>query len=70
MFSKHRPLLLKRSDKIKNQDVRGKTLVRDVIYTTTRLKFKYEGHLARGNKTKWHHKATFWAPFGHKGKRG
>ncbi len=61
---------LKRDHKIKNQVIRGKTLTRDVIYTTTRLKFKYAGHLARTNNTRWHHKVTFWTPFGHKGKVG
>ena len=55
--------------KIRNRTLKEKIGTVDIGYVITKIKYKYAGHLARTNGTKWHKATTEWTPY-EKRKRG
>ena len=49
-------------DKIRNEIIRERTKVKDVIRTTTEMKNKWAGHVARMNDNRWAKTTTEWIP--------
>ena len=49
-------------DKIRNEVVRSKTQVKDIIEKVQNMKCQWAGHLARMNNNKWAKKTTEWTP--------
>ena len=60
---------VKRTDKISSNNIRYKTKVQNVTLKIKRLKWKWSGHMIRGNE-KWAKIVTQWYPRGGKRKRG
>jgi hypothetical protein len=49
-------------DRKKNEEIRHKTGMRGVLNTADRLKWKWGGHVARLDHTRWTHRLTMWDP--------
>jgi hypothetical protein len=49
-------------DRKKNEEIRHKTGMRDILNMTDRLKWKWGGHVARLDHTRWIHRLTMWDP--------
>ena len=49
-------------DKVKNIDLREKTKVRDIIHEIKTKKWRWAGHLARRQDSRWTHRVTEWTP--------
>ena len=59
-----------RRDKIRNEDVRARTKVKDINEKAEEAKGQWAGHLARMNTSKWARKTTEWTPREGKRARG
>ena len=59
-----------RRDKIRNEIIRGRTKVRDVIETTIEKKSRWAGHVARMRSERWAKVTTEWTPRESKRTRG
>ena len=46
-------LNIRKTDKIKNKNIRALTNIKDVGYIVKRAKFRYAGHMGRTKKDKW-----------------
>ena len=64
-----RMLNLKKSDRLKNRVIRNKTKVLDITCKIRRLKWRWAGHMIRG-QDKWSKIVTRWYPREGKRKRG
>ena len=51
-----------RKDRVRNEDLRNKTNVRDIIQEIKTKKWRWAGHLARRCDNRWTHKITEWTP--------
>ena len=51
-----------RRDRIRNEDIRKKTKVDDIVEKAEKSKGQWAGHLARMNTNKWARKLTEWTP--------
>ncbi|CAF4805726.1 unnamed protein product [Pieris macdunnoughi] len=60
---------IKRKDKVRSSNIRGKTKVQDITLKIRRQKWKWAGHMIRG-KDKWSKIITQWYPRDGKRKRG
>jgi hypothetical protein len=49
-------------DRKKNEEIRHKTGMRDVLSTADRPKWKWGDHVARLDHTSWTHRLTMWDP--------
>jgi hypothetical protein len=47
-------------DRKKNEEIRHKTGMRDVLNTADRLKWKWGGHVMRLDHTRWTHRLRMW----------
>lgn len=58
-------LNVKQRDRMRNNEIRKRTGVRDIgcRYIVKKLKFKYGGHIAREKKDDWVKKVTEWTPY-------
>ena len=61
-------LKIKKKDRVRNALVRKNTNVKDVGFAIKKAKFKYAGHIMKGNEDRWEKKTTMWMPY--EGKRG
>ena len=59
-----------RRDRVRNQDLRNKTKVKDIIQEIKSKKWRWAGHLARRKDDRWTHKLTDWTPRAHTRSRG
>ena len=59
-----------RRDKIRNQEIRKRTRVEDIIEKVEKSKGQWAGHIARMNTRKWARKLTEWTPRNGKRTRG
>ena len=57
-------------DKIRNETLRSKTKLTDVMHRVAKLKWQWTGHVARQNIDRWPNKITNWRPWGRKRKIG
>ena len=55
-------LNITRRDKIRNDVIRSKTQLKDIIETAQNLKGQWAGHIARMNNDRWAKKTTEWRP--------
>jgi hypothetical protein len=46
----------------KNEVIRHKTGMRDILNTADRPKWKWGGHIAQLDHTRWTHRLTMWDP--------
>ncbi len=63
-------LNIKLKDKISINKIKSKTNCKDIGYHIKKFKFKYAGHVARGDKNKWNLTVTQWIPRDDKRRRG
>lgn len=63
-------LNIKRSDRIKNTNIRERTKIRDVGYNIKKSKFKYAGHVMRAKNDRLAKIVTEWRPYEFKRRRG
>ena len=49
-------------DKIRNEEIRRRTNMRDVVERADNLKWKWGGHVSRMDHQKWTHRVTMWDP--------
>lgn len=49
-------------DRKRNEDIRQRTKVMDIIKRTAELKWQWVGHVARQDQAKWTTKLTYWRP--------
>lgn len=61
---------VRKMEKISNETIRERTKTTDIGYTIKKTKFKYAGHMIRGEKERWARKVTEWLPYGKKRRRG
>ena len=59
-----------RRDRVRNQDLRNKTRVKDILQEIKSKKWRWAGHLARRKDDRWTHKLTDWTPRAHTRSRG
>ena len=59
-----------RKDKIRNEIIRERTKIKDVVNTTKELKWKWAGHVARMKNHRWAKITTEWTPRDCKRSRG
>ena len=57
-------------DKIRNEDLRARTKVKDVIQKAVEAKGKWAGHIARMKNHEWAKKTTEWTPLDRKRSKG
>ena len=57
-------------DRKTTQWIREKTKVRDIMETTSKLKWNWAAHVARRTDNRWTTRITFWTPRGHTRNRG
>ena len=57
-------------DKVRNQDLRKKTKVRDIVQEIKSKKWRWAGHLARRKDDRWTYKLTIWTPRANTRRRG
>ena len=57
-------------DKIRKEEIRSKTKVKDIIETAKWMKGQWAGHLARMNNGRWAKKTTEWTPRSGSRRRG
>ena len=63
-------LNITRRDKWRNEHIREKTKVVDILDKVDKLKWKWAGHVARMKPIKWAKKVTEWTPMGRTRKKG
>jgi len=51
-----------RMDKIKNENIREKTKIKNIIEKVEKAKAQWAGHLSRMAKDKWSRRTTEWTP--------
>ncbi len=61
---------INKKNKIKNEVIRQRTRMKDVIYIAKKLKLKYAGHMARSKNERWNKKVTEWFLLGYSRKKG
>ena len=49
-------------DRVRREDLRRSTGMRDASNLAERLKLKWSGHVARMDNNRWTHKLTMWDP--------
>jgi hypothetical protein len=57
-----RMLKVSRRDRIRNEDIRARTLVKDVTEEAARNKLRWAGHVSRLTDDRWTYATTFWYP--------
>lgn len=55
-------LNVRKSDRLRNEEVRKRTRVTDVITTIRKLKWQWAGHIMRTNDNRWTRLTTEWTP--------
>jgi hypothetical protein len=60
----------KLKDKIRNEDIRSKTKVTDILKRDDQLIWRWTGHLIRRSQEKWSKQVACWYPRDRKRKRG
>ena len=55
-------LNITRKDKIRNEMIRSKTKVKDVVTTAESAKGRWAGHIAKMNTRMWARRTTEWTP--------
>ncbi len=61
---------IKLKDKVGNVKIKERSSAIQIGYLIKKLKFKYMGHMARGNVEKWNFRTTVRVPYDLKRKRG
>lgn len=61
---------IKRSERVRNEELMEKAGMEDITTTVRKLKIKYAGHLAREDHNKWCKSVTEWTPYECKRRRG
>lgn len=61
---------VKRKDRIRNTEIRGKTKARDCRYSIKKQKFDYAGHVVRKGDESWEKRVMEWYPREGKRSRG
>ena len=49
-------------DKVRNEELRRRTGLKDVVTEAKHLKWKWAGHVIRRSDNRWSHKTTLWIP--------
>ena len=57
-------LNVKLRDKVRNNEIREKSGIRDTTETVGKLKIKYEEHISGSRDDRWVKMATEWTPYG------
>ena len=57
-------------DKVRNEEVRRRTGLKDVVIEAKHLKWKWAGHVIRRPDNRWSHRTTVWIPREGKRNRG
>ena len=57
-----RMLRVTRKDRIRNEEIRKRTQVKDVIQEALSFKWSWAGHLIRRTDNRWRRKVTEWQP--------
>ncbi len=58
-------LRINKINKIKNEVIRQRTQMKDVLYVAKKLKLKYAGYMVRSKNERWNKKVTGWFPLGY-----
>ena len=64
-----RMLGITRRDRIRNEEIRRRTGVKDVILEANNLKWSWAGHIARRQDNRWTRRVTEWRPRGEEARR-
>ncbi len=61
---------IKLKDRVSKVKMKERLNAIEIGYLIKKLKFKYVGHMARGDVEKWNFRTTVWVPYDLKRKKG
>ncbi|EYB83168.1 hypothetical protein Y032_0341g3004 [Ancylostoma ceylanicum] len=63
-------LQIRLRDRIRNEEIRKRTLFKDAYDDATERKLRWAGHVARRHDNRWTQKVTFWCPWNYSRPQG